>query len=223
MLLIVFIIVITAALLSQLKRDKTFEALTPTYADGHSSFYKWKGINVHFKDEGSGIPIIFLHGTSSSLHTWDKLTSYLKNHVRIIRMDLPGFGLTGPHPEKDYSLNAYIQFLEPFTKYIGVSQFIIAGNSWGGLLAWYYAFAASTKSCGLNINRCCRIQDEQNTEKVSGLSLYSWSLDFKAYDVEVAHKKWVKRGVQYLRSNRQLHGYTLYGLNVESGEPSGLS
>ena len=149
MLLIVFIIVITAALLSQLKRDKTFEALTPTYADGHSSFYKWKGINVHFKDEGSGIPIIFLHGTSSSLHTWDKLTSYLKNHVRIIRMDLPGFGLTGPHPEKDYSLNAYIQFLEPFTKYIGVSQFIIAGNSWGGLLAWYYASQHQQKVAGL--------------------------------------------------------------------------
>jgi pimeloyl-ACP methyl ester carboxylesterase len=149
MLLIVFIIVITAALLSQLKRDKTFEGLTSIYADDHSSFYKWKGIDVHFKDEGGGIPIIFLHGTSSSLHTWDKLTSYLKNDGRIIRMDLPGFGLTGPHPEKDYSLNAYIQFLDAFTKYIGVSQFIIAGNSWGGLLAWYYASQHQQKVAGL--------------------------------------------------------------------------
>ena len=149
MLLLVLITIIIIALLSQLKLDKTFEALVPIYADGQSEFYKWKGINVHFKDEGRGIPIIFLHGSSSSLHTWDKLTSHLKNELRVIRVDLPGFGLTGPHPERDYSLNAYIQFLDAFTKYIGVSRFILAGNSWGGLLAWYYASQQQQKVAGL--------------------------------------------------------------------------
>ena len=57
MLLLFFIIAITTALLSHLKRDKTFEELALVYADGHSRFYKWKGIDVHFKDEGRGMPI----------------------------------------------------------------------------------------------------------------------------------------------------------------------
>ncbi len=139
MLLVVLIIVIAVGLLSILKGDKTVESLVSIYTDDESRFYEWKDINVHFKDEGYGRPIVFLHGSSSSLQTWDKLTSYLKNNARIIRMDLPGFGLTGPHPERDYSLNAYIQFLDGFTKHIGIPQFIIAGNSWGGMLAWYYA------------------------------------------------------------------------------------
>ena len=64
-------------------------------------------------------------------------------------MDLPGFGLTGPHPERDYSLNGYIQFLDAFTKHIGIAQFIIAGNSWGGMLAWYYAAQRQQEVSGL--------------------------------------------------------------------------
>jgi pimeloyl-ACP methyl ester carboxylesterase len=132
-----------------LKRDKPVASLVSIYADDESGFYRWKDINVHFKDEGSGIPILFLHGSSSSLHTWDKLTAYLKNHVRIIRVDLPGFGLTGPHPERDYSMKGYIQFLDAFTKFLDIGSFILAGNSWGGLLAWNYTSQHQQKFTGL--------------------------------------------------------------------------
>lgn len=149
MLVLLLITAIASVLLSQVRFDKTFAALVQVYADSQSSFYDWKGIKVHFKDEGRGIPIIFLHGSSSSLHTWDKLASSLKGYYRIIRMDLPGFGLTGPHPERDYSLNAYVHFVNAFTQYIDVSRFILAGNSWGGLLAWYYSSQHQQKILGL--------------------------------------------------------------------------
>jgi pimeloyl-ACP methyl ester carboxylesterase len=149
MLFVVLIIVFGIGLLNILKRDRTVDSLVSIYADDESGFYKWKGINVHFKDEGRGRSIIFLHGTSSSLHTWDKLTPYLKSHVRIIRVDLPGFGLTGPHPERDYSTKAYIQFLDEFTKFLNISSFFVAGNSWGGLLAWNYASRHQQKVSGL--------------------------------------------------------------------------
>lgn len=149
MLVIIFIIATIIGVMSLRRRDKTFTSLVPLYADGESAFYKWKGIHVHFKDEGSGVPMVFLHGSSSSLHTWDKLTANLKNYARIIRVDLPGFGLTGPHPERDYSLDAYVEFLNAFTLYVGVKQFTIAGNSWGGLLAWYYASQHQQRVSGL--------------------------------------------------------------------------
>src|SRR5688572_30452500 len=123
MLYLLLIIAIASVLLSQVRFDKPFEALAPLYTDNQSRFFDWKGIKVHFKDEGHGTPLIFLHGTSSSLHTWDKLASFLKRYYRIIRMDLPGFGLTGPHPDKDYSLDSYVQFINAFTQYIGACRF----------------------------------------------------------------------------------------------------
>jgi pimeloyl-ACP methyl ester carboxylesterase len=64
-------------------------------------------------------------------------------------VDLPGFGLTGPHPHRDYSLNAYTEFLNAFALHVGVKQFVITGNSWGGLLAWYYASQHPQKVNGL--------------------------------------------------------------------------
>jgi pimeloyl-ACP methyl ester carboxylesterase len=58
-------------------------------------------------------------------------------------MDLPGCGLTGPHPNDDYSINAYLAFLEEFTDAIGLDSFYIAGNSLGGHIVWEYAAVSS--------------------------------------------------------------------------------
>ena len=68
-------------------------------------------MNVHYRDEGKGETIILLHGTGASLHTWDKWTDKLKNNYRVIRLDLPAYGLTGPHPENKYSISEYSKFL----------------------------------------------------------------------------------------------------------------
>ena len=53
-------------------------------------------------------------------------------------MDLPGFGLTGPHPSGDYTLPTYLNFLHAFLKKLGVKHCALAGNSLGGEIAWRY-------------------------------------------------------------------------------------
>ena len=68
------------------------------YADQDSRFIDVHGLRVHYKDQGSGSPVVLLHGTGSSLHTWDGWTEELSGDFRILRLDLPGFGLTGPDP-----------------------------------------------------------------------------------------------------------------------------
>jgi pimeloyl-ACP methyl ester carboxylesterase len=95
-------------------------------------------MNVHYRDEGKGQVIVLLHGTGASLHTWDKWTEELKKNFRVIRLDLPAYGLTGPHPENKYSLPDYSNFLNSFVDSIGVDNFILSGNSLGGAIAWYY-------------------------------------------------------------------------------------
>ena len=103
---------------------------------------------VHYRDEGDpsdSIPLVLLHGTSSSLHTWDSCTSAWATRHRVVRMDLPGFGLTGPNPAGDYSIDMYVKFLESFLQQQNIEQCYLAGNSLGGLIAVYYAAAFPDK------------------------------------------------------------------------------
>ena len=55
---------------------------------------------------------------------------------RVIRFDLPGFGLTGPAPDNDYHLPRYATFVVAMMDHLGVKQAMIAGNSLGGEVAW---------------------------------------------------------------------------------------
>jgi pimeloyl-ACP methyl ester carboxylesterase len=91
------------------------------------------------------LPIVFIHGTSASLHTWDTLSNLLKTNKKIIRLDLPAFGLTGPNRLNQYSFNYYNQFLDEFLLKLNVTQCIVAGNSLGGSIAWNYAIASPDK------------------------------------------------------------------------------
>ena len=119
--------------------DISVSELKKTYANEHSQFIEIDGMNVHYRDEGEGQAIVLLHGTGASLHTWDKWTNELKKTFRVIRLDLPAYGLTGPHPEKKYSLSDYSSFLNSFVESLDIDNFILSGNSLGGAIAWYYA------------------------------------------------------------------------------------
>jgi len=125
--------------------DKPLSALTARWAPSPSRFLGLDGMQVHLRDEGprtDSLPIVLVHGTSASLHTWDGWAGSLRRSRRVIRFDLPGFGLTGPSPDNDYSLTAYTRFTLQLLDSLGVSRFAIAGNSLGGEVAWHVAAAA---------------------------------------------------------------------------------
>jgi pimeloyl-ACP methyl ester carboxylesterase len=124
--------------------DKSVAELKVKYALPNSKFIDVDGMPVHFVDEGSlndSIPLVLLHGTGSNLHTWDGWLQILKSDHRIIRMDLPAYGLTGPNKNNDYSAKAYIDFLYKFLTKINVKKCYLAGNSLGGKIAWEYTLA----------------------------------------------------------------------------------
>jgi pimeloyl-ACP methyl ester carboxylesterase len=79
-----------------------------------------------------------IHGTGSSLHTFDDWVKKLKLKYRIIRMDLPGYGLSGSFPEGNYTIDNYISFIKMFLDELGVEKCIIGGNSLGGNIAWRF-------------------------------------------------------------------------------------
>lgn len=124
--------------------DLPVSALAARWAPPPSAFLGIDGMQVHLRDEGprdDSLPIVLLHGTSASLHTWEGWAAGLRATRRVISLDLPGFGLTGPFPDGDYSMAHYVQFLTHLLDTLGVKRAVVGGNSFGGGLAWRLAVA----------------------------------------------------------------------------------
>jgi pimeloyl-ACP methyl ester carboxylesterase len=135
-----FLLVALLVLISRLVYwDIPVEELESDYANEQSEFMELNGLSVHYRDEGQGMPVVLVHGTAASLHTWDDWTDSLKKDYRVIRMDIPAFGLTGPHPDADYSIEAYVAFLGQFLDQLDIDSMYLAGNSLGGNIAWNFA------------------------------------------------------------------------------------
>ena len=132
------VVLIAVLLLSFWRADIPVADLKEKYANEESEFLEMRGMQVHYRDEGQGFPLVLIHGTAASLHTWDDWTKILKNDFRVIRMDIPAFGLTGPNPNRDYSIESYVIFLNDFLSQLGIDTFYLAGNSLGGQIAWNY-------------------------------------------------------------------------------------
>lgn len=120
------------------KEDIPVEKLLPNYTTPASRFVEIDGMNVHYRIEGEGKPVVLLHGVGACLQTWDEWTDSLKKYYKVIRLDLPAYGLTGPRPDNDYSFSTCNAFLNKFFTTLKLDSFALAGNSLGGEIAWKY-------------------------------------------------------------------------------------
>jgi pimeloyl-ACP methyl ester carboxylesterase len=137
-----------AALALSWAPDRPVDTLKARWAPPPSNFVALQGMQVHVRDEGprdDPTPIVLIHGTSASLHTWDGWVAALSPHRRVVRMDLPGFGLTGPAPDGDYSMARYTGFIKDLLDLLHIDQAVLAGNSLGGGIAWQTALAHPTR------------------------------------------------------------------------------
>jgi len=115
------------------------EELEAKYANEHSRFIEIDGTRVHYRIEGKGPPLILLHGVMAHLQTWDGWVARMSEHFTVMRLDVPGFGLTGPAANRNYTPEYSLQFFDQMRAALGIERFCLAGNSLGGFLGWYYA------------------------------------------------------------------------------------
>jgi pimeloyl-ACP methyl ester carboxylesterase len=106
---------------------------------GTSQFADVDGLSLHYKRAGRGPTLLLLHGTTSSLDHFDRSTATLQKSFDVIRPDLPGFGLTGPRPDRDYRVRTYADTIAQFMRQLNVDRYAAAGNSLGGNIAWNLA------------------------------------------------------------------------------------
>ena len=129
--------------------DRPVETLVGRWAPPPSEFVEVGGQVVHLRDEGprgDPLPIVLIHGTGASLHTWEGWVRGIKSQRRVISFDLPGFGLTGPFTGRyaagDYRGDTYARFVVDLLDHLKIPRAAIAGNSLGGEVAWRTAVLA---------------------------------------------------------------------------------
>jgi pimeloyl-ACP methyl ester carboxylesterase len=148
--LVGLLLIVTAGFIAFTRyEDRPVEALVPRWAQPPSEFMEVKGQIVHMRDEGprtDEVPLVLIHGTGDSLHTWEAWVQALKSQRRVIRFDLPGFGLTGPfagsYTPDDYRGDTYARFVVDLLDQLKVQRAVLAGNSLGGEVAWRTAVLA---------------------------------------------------------------------------------
>ncbi|WP_329015005.1 alpha/beta fold hydrolase [Streptomyces sp. NBC_00690] len=105
----------------------------------HDYWADLDSMRVRYRRAGTGPPLLLLHGSGSSLEAFDRIAPPLHTDHDVIRPDLPGFGLTGPRPDRDYRITTYAAFLARLIDALAVKTCSVAGHSLGGNIAWNLA------------------------------------------------------------------------------------
>lgn len=156
------------------QKDQSPEEVYKKYALASSQQIELGSVQLHYSDEGNRLdstPLLLIHGTSSSLRTWDGVTAQLKSQYRIIRFDLPGFGLTGPNPQKNYNTSYYNQVIDSLLIQLEIKQVIVVGNSLGGSIATDYAIYQPQKVRGLVLVDAAGLPPAKKTKGAIGFTL----------------------------------------------------
>jgi pimeloyl-ACP methyl ester carboxylesterase len=122
----------------------TLAELRAKYQLPNSRFMDLDGVDLHYVDEGSGPPVVLLHASYMGLRSWDGIAARLKPNFRVIRLDFPNAGLSGPEtkpvPREKFDLiERNHEILVRFVEKLGLSRLNLVGTSSGGSVAFRYA------------------------------------------------------------------------------------
>lgn len=123
----------------------SFDELRDRYALPESQFVELDGINLHYVDEGEGPAVVLLHASYHSLRTWDALAARLRDNYRVVRLDMPGAGLSvdtkSPPAEKFSMMGRYVETVDNLAAHLGLESFSLVATSSGGAAGFRYASA----------------------------------------------------------------------------------
>jgi len=97
-----------------------------------------KDIEINYEEEGTGPPVILVHGLSDDLTLWMPLTPELSRCYRTIAIDVRGHGHTSK-PDMSYSIKLFSEDLSGLVEKLKISQAHMTGFSMGGSIAQQFA------------------------------------------------------------------------------------
>ena len=91
-------------------------------------------IEIHYREQGVGFPLVLLHGLNGDLTGWALVMPELAKHFRTIALDIRGHGESGK-PDQPYSIKEFSEDLREFLRRLKIPQANILGLSMGGAIA----------------------------------------------------------------------------------------
>lgn len=153
-LLVAIVVIALVGWLALRRPDISYAQLEAKYGSAADHYVDLPGgLHVRYRDEGNpaGPVLVMVHGYSASLADWEPWAKELGDRYRIVSLDLPGQGLT--RAPADYSAwqgdSGYVRVVDGVANKLGLTHFVIIGNSMGGMVSWNYALAHPEKLDGL--------------------------------------------------------------------------
>ena len=177
-IILVLLVLLVAAFFIFRTPDTDRAEMIAKYGNDASRFLEdGHGGKIHYRDEGKmdGQAIFLIHGSNSSLQTWEPLVALLGEKYRLISLDLFGHGLTGPNPTGAYDADTNIAAAVRVLDAVGVDQAYWVGNSMGGWLTWRAGLSVPERTAGLALIDASGAQVEEKGQVYLGARLaQSW-------------------------------------------------
>lgn len=121
--------------------DLPRQRLDAKYLRSRQNMREVAGTRLRIRDDGprDAPVVIMLHGFGASLETWEAWSQALDDTFRVIRLDLPGSGLSPPDASGLYTDARAIQLVLALMDQLKIGHASLIGNSIGGRIAWTLA------------------------------------------------------------------------------------
>ena len=139
---------------------------------------------VHYREAGSGLPIVLLHESPFSGAVFDAALPTLGNRVRAIAPDTPGYGASPP-PSRPPSVAGYAERLTFFLEGLGLERVALVGSHTGGAIAIQLAVDMPKRVRALIVTGALLFSEEEVRDK-----LENYLVPFNLSD-DGAHLAWL--------------------------------
>jgi pimeloyl-ACP methyl ester carboxylesterase len=111
--------------------------LAETY-QGQAKYTEVDGHRICYIDEGSGRPLLFVHGLGGTMNNWAPSITFFSERYRVISLDLPACGESA-YADTDYSLEFFARVIRVLLAQLGLEKVTVIGHSLGGLITLHLA------------------------------------------------------------------------------------
>ena len=107
------------------------------------------GVRMHYVDEGTGIPVLLLHGNPTWSYLYRNIIKALSAEARLVAPDYPGFGFSEHPPGYGYTPAEHAQWINALIDHARLKNMILVGQDWGGSIGLSIAVQRPSDFSGL--------------------------------------------------------------------------
>ena len=139
--LLIAVLLLAVAMWALWTPDLDRATLERPYLQSPSDMVQVLDQRLHVRESGpkDAPAVLLIHGFGASLHTWEPWAQTLSQQLRVLRLDLPGSGLSPPDTGNDYSDTRSIALINALLDARGLPKVSLLGHSIGGRIAWTFA------------------------------------------------------------------------------------